>query len=243
MTPLARLGPGASIHLRTVVLRTHRMRGVAHPATTGWQARDPRAMEGRLPVRDAPAIDDRAIDAVLLQRIGEGDEAALGQLYERMGRAMYSLAYQIVRDAASAEDVVQEVFLAAWRDAHRFDGARGSAATWLFSLTRHKAIDLLRRETTARTRTVDSDLAIRPAIDDVEQESWLAHRGERARRAVAMLSDDQRQAVELAFFRGLTHVEVADALGIPLGTAKTRIRSGLLRLRHLLADSLHERES
>ena len=188
-------------------------------------------------------MESVAIDAALLRRIRDGDGNALTELYERLGRAMYALACQIVRDPSSAEDVVQEVFVATWLHADRYDARRGSPASWMFGLTRHKAIDLLRRETTSRSRTVDADLTIRPAAEDVEQEVWLSYRRDRARGALAVLSSDQREAVELAFFGGLTHVEVADRLGIPLGTAKTRIRVGLLRLRDALADIRPDRDA
>ena len=171
-----------------------------------------------------------------MQRLSVGDGSALRPLYDRLGGPLYALAYQIVRDASSAEDVVQEVFVAVWRHSDRYDAGRGSPASWLFALTRNKAIDLLRRETTSRSRTVDADLSLHAAADDVEQAAWLAVRGDRARAALASLSTDQREAVVLVYFGGLTHVEVAERLGIPLGTAKTRIRSGLLRLRDTLAD-------
>jgi RNA polymerase sigma-70 factor (ECF subfamily) len=178
----------------------------------------------------------------LLERISAGDHAALALLYQRLGGAMYSLAYQIVGDPSSAEDVVQEVFIATWQNAGRYDDRRGSPASWMFGLTRHKAIDLLRRETTSRSRTVDADLMTRPAVDDVEQEAWLSYRRDQARHAMSTLSEDQRRAVELAFFGGLTHMEVAEVLMIPLGTAKYRIRMGLLRLRGALAVALQDQE-
>ena len=193
-----------------------------------------------MPVRNPPSTAERAIDAALLERIGAGDHEALAQLYERLGGAIYSLAYRIVGDGPSAEDVVQEVFLATWRNAGRYDDLRGSPASWLFTMTRNKAIDLLRRETTSRSRSVEADLSIRPALDDVESEAWLAYRRDEARRTMASLPEDQRRAVELAFFGGLTHAEVAERLEIPLGTAKSRIRTGLLRLRDLLAASLQD---
>ena len=199
-------------------------------------------MEGRLPVRNPPSIEQRAIEVELLERISAGDHAALAELYDRLGGAIYSVAYRIVGDVPSAEDVVQEVFLATWRNASRFDELRGSPASWMFALTRNKAIDLLRRETTSRSRSVEADLSIRPALDDVESEAWLSYRRDQARQAMSALSDEQRRAVELAFFGGLTHAEVAEVLEIPLGTAKSRIRTGLLRLRDILAPSLQDPE-
>jgi RNA polymerase sigma-70 factor (ECF subfamily) len=118
-----------------------------------------------------------------------------------------------------AQDVVQEVFIALWRDASRFDPARGAVAPWLFALARHKAIDLVRREANVRKRTADVDLELREADDDVDHETWLNIRRDRVRAAVDTLSPLQREALDLAFFHGLTHVEVAEQLGIPLGTA------------------------
>jgi RNA polymerase sigma-70 factor (ECF subfamily) len=111
---------------------------------------------------------------------------------------------------------------------------------WLFSLARHKAIDLVRREQNVRKRTADVDLELREADDDVDNEAWLGIRRERVRAAIEVLTPIQREALGLAFFDGLTHVEVAERLGIPLGTAKTRIRSALLRLRDILGDSVSE---
>ncbi len=205
-----------------------------------WQNRAPSRQETGLPVREPPSAEQRAIDVALLARIRDGDADALSALYARFGGPLYSLAYQVVRDPGSAEDVVQEVFVAVWRDAGRFDPAKGSPAGWLFSLARHKSIDLLRRETTARSRSVEVDLTLKAADDDVERETWLGIRRERTLETLEALPSAQREAVELAFFAGLTHVEVAERLGIPLGTAKTRIRTGLLRLRELLGDSLSE---
>jgi RNA polymerase sigma-70 factor (ECF subfamily) len=137
---------------------------------------------------------------------------------------------------------VQETFLAVWQSAGRFDPSKGAVAPWLYSLARHKAIDLVRREANVRKRTADVDLSFEPAPDDVDREAWLRIRRDRVRTAITELSELQRTAIELAFFRGLTHVEVAEELDIPLGTAKTRIRSGLLRLRDVLGDELLEIE-
>jgi RNA polymerase sigma-70 factor, ECF subfamily len=182
----------------------------------------------------------RAEDAALLARIVDRDERAVEELYARYSGPLYSLAYQVTRAERHAQDVVQEVFIALWRDASRFDPARGAVGPWLFSLARHKAIDLVRRETTIRRRTADVDLELREADDDVDHETWLNFRREKVRAAIEELSPVQREALELAFFGGLTHVEVSESLEIPLGTAKTRIRSALLRLRDILGDSVSE---
>jgi RNA polymerase sigma-70 factor (ECF subfamily) len=182
----------------------------------------------------------RAEDAALLARIVEKDERAVEALYARYSGPLYSLAYQVTGTERFAQDVVQEVFVALWRDATRFDPERGALAPWLFSLARHKAIDLVRREANIRKHTADVDLELHEADDDVDHEAWVRIRKERVRVAIEDLTPVQREALELAFFEGLTHVEVADRLGIPLGTAKTRIRSALLRLRDLLGDSVSE---
>ena len=196
--------------------------------------------EERLPDPEDAQARRRAEDAALLARIVDRDERAVEELYARYSGPLYSLAYQVTGADRFAQDVVQEVFVALWRDASRFDPARGSVSPWLFSLARHKAIDLVRREANVRKRTADVDLELRQADDDVDHETWLNIRRERVRAAIEALSPIQREALELAFFQGLTHVEVADRLEIPLGTAKTRIRSGLLKLRDVLGDSLAE---
>ena len=182
----------------------------------------------------------RAEDAALLARIVERDERAVEALYARYSGPLYSLAYQVTGAERFAQDVVQEVFVALWRDANRFDPARGAVAPWLFSLARHKAIDLVRREANIRKRTADVDLEFHESDDDVDQETWHRIRKEKVLAAIEELTPVQREALELAFFGGLTHVEVADKLDIPLGTAKTRIRSALLRLRDILGDSVSE---
>ncbi len=184
----------------------------------------------------------RADDAALLARIVDRDERAVESLYARYSGPLYSLAYQVTRADRFAQEVVQEVFIAVWKDATRFDPTRGALAPWLFSLARHKAIDLVRREANIRKRTADVDMDLEVASDDVDREVWQNLRRDRVRAAIAQLSEPQRTALELAFFGGLTHVEVAERLGIPLGTAKTRIRSALLKLRDALGTSVSEHE-
>ena len=184
----------------------------------------------------------RAEEAELLARIVARDERAVEALYAKYSGPLYSLAYQVTGADRFAQDVVQEVFVAVWKDAARFDPSRGAVGPWLFSLARHKAIDLVRREQNVRKRTADVDMEFEMAPDDVDHEAWLNVRRDRVHAAMAELTEPQRTALELAFFAGLTHVEVAERLGIPLGTAKTRIRSALLRLRDALGTSLSEDE-
>jgi RNA polymerase sigma-70 factor (ECF subfamily) len=188
-----------------------------------------------------PPLDQRrAEEAVLLVRIREQDERAIEALYERYSGPLYSLAYQVTGGDRFAQDVVQEVFVAVWKNAGRFDPARGSLSSWLFALARHKAIDLVRKEANVRRHTADVDLEFEESPDDVDQEAWLRLRRDAVRKAMIALPEAQRTALELAFFRGLTHVEVSEALGIPLGTAKTRIRTALLKLRDILGQSVAE---
>ena len=184
----------------------------------------------------------RAEDAALLARIVDRDERAVEALYARYSGPLYSLAYQVTGADRFAQEVVQEVFVAVWRQAERFDPARGAVGPWLFSLARHKAIDLVRREANHRRREADVDPEVEVASDDVPDEAWRNVRRDRVRAALAVLSEPQRTALELAFFAGLTHVEVAERLGIPLGTAKTRIRSALLKLREAIGTELTEDE-
>jgi RNA polymerase sigma-70 factor (ECF subfamily) len=214
--------------------RYHRLVGTPIPGRRPTE--EGRVTEGPID----PQVARRQEEAALLVRIRERDERAVEELYARYSGPLYSLAYQVTRSERFAQDVVQEVFIAVWKDAGRFDASRGALGPWLFSLARHKAIDLVRREANVRKRTADVDLEFEESADDVDQEVWLRHRRETVRAAIAELPDAQREALELAFFAGLTHVEVAERLGIPLGTAKTRIRTALLRLRDRLGDSLAE---
>ena len=180
-----------------------------------------------------------AADLAALERMARGDHEALAELYDRHGRLIYSLALRILRDQSDAEDIVQEVFSQAWRQAARYDASRGNPVAWLLNLTRSRAIDRLRR------RRARPDAAADPATLDladlsqpIDEQIALSHQAERIRAAVGELSLLQRVAIELAFYEGLTHVEIADRLELPLGTVKTRIRQGLLKLRERLAGAV-----
>lgn len=171
--------------------------------------------------------------------MARGEHDALAELYQRHGRAVYSLALRVVRDQGDAEDVVQDVFSQAWRQASSYDARRGSPVAWLLTVTRSRAIDRLRsrraRPVAAGDESLLADLTDdAPAAD--EQLVW-AGQATRVRAALDGLSAVQRAAIELAFFEGLTHTEVADRLELPLGTVKTRIRQGLLTLRDRLAEA------
>jgi RNA polymerase sigma factor (sigma-70 family) len=210
-----------------------------------WDNLVPRTtLEGRLPERPETIDRQKQEEVALLLRIREKDEAAVADLYQRYSGPLYSLAYQVTRADRYAQEVVQEVFMAVWRDAARFDPTRGAVSSWLFSLTRHKAIDLVRKEANVWKRYApETELERYESPEDVDGEAWANIRRERVLEAMNQLPDAQRTCVELAFFSGLTHVEVAEQLGIPLGTAKTRIRTGLLRLRDLLGDSVSDQPS
>jgi RNA polymerase sigma factor (sigma-70 family) len=215
---------------------------VPNRRTTGTigLAERPLPTESELPESPTSRTEERAADAALAARIVARDERAVEELYQRYSGPLYSLAYQVTRSERFAQDVVQEVFIAVWKDAGRFDASKGSLGPWLFSLARHKAIDLVRREANVRKRTAEVDLEFEQAPDDVHHEAWVRLRRERIQEAITQLSETQRVALELAFFAGLTHVEVAERLDIPLGTAKTRIRSALLKLRDVLGSSVSE---
>jgi RNA polymerase sigma-70 factor (ECF subfamily) len=179
-------------------------------------------------------------DAALLARIRERDEQALEVLHARFSASVRALALRVTRAERFADEVTQDVFMAIWREPERYDPARGTLAPWLMRLARNKAIDLVRREESVRRRTADVDLTFAEAPDDVHDEVWATLRRERLRASIARLPEDQRRALQLAFLGGLTHVEVAEREGIPLGTAKTRIRTALLRLRADLGSELDE---
>jgi RNA polymerase sigma-70 factor (ECF subfamily) len=165
----------------------------------------------------------------LLARVAAGDRGAFDELYERVSAIVYGLARRVVVDRSIASEVAQEVLLEVWRTADRFDPARGTATAWIATMTRRRAIDAVRSVEAARRR--DSD--VRPAgltTDPVGED--VIDIDERARVGAAMgsLTDLQREAIEMAFYEGLTYREVAGKLGLPLGTVKTRIRDGLIRL-------------
>jgi RNA polymerase sigma-70 factor, ECF subfamily len=181
-----------------------------------------------------------AADHAALERMARGDHEALAELYDRHGRLIFSLALRILRDQSDAEDIVQDVFSQAWRQAARYESSRGNAVAWLLNLTRSRAIDRLRGRR-ARPETTAGDPASLDLPDrsrPLDQQIALSHEAARIRAAVDELSVLQRVAIELAFYEGLTHVEIADRLELPLGTVKTRIRQGLLKLRERLAGAL-----
>ena len=168
----------------------------------------------------------------LLRRSSRGDEAAFAQLYDATSRRLYGVVLRVVRDQALAEDVTQEVFLDVWRTSSRFDPTLGSAMSWLMTIAQRSAVDRVRSSQAARVR--DDAHAATHQVIDFDTTAEAAHsslEAQRVRRALATLTDAQRAAVELAYLGGYSHTEVATLLDLPLGTAKTRIRDGLIRLR------------
>ena len=180
-------------------------------------------------------------DEALVALVARADEDALAELYDRFGRVAYGLALRIVRDPALAEDAVQEGFLAVWRSSARFVTERAKASTWILTLIHRRAVDLVRREQPRRAEPLDA--APHPSGDDTEEEAWLRLRRTRVQEALARLPDKQREALELAYYGGFTQSELADRLGEPLGTIKSRMFSGLAGLRELLAEDELEEET
>lgn len=170
-------------------------------------------------------------DAELLQRIRRGDEGAMAELYDRFSAVVFSAALRVLSEASQAEDVLQEVFLQLWRNPSAFDANRGSLAAWLAVIARHRAIDHLRRRR-PETDFEEVVLSVDPGLDNQAVRSEAISR---IRGVMESMSDEQRSAVEMAFFEGLTHTEIAEKTGEPLGTIKTRIRSALIAIRKALA--------
>jgi RNA polymerase sigma-70 factor (ECF subfamily) len=171
-------------------------------------------------------------DEALVALVARGDDGALGELYDRYGRVAFGLARRILRDAALAEDAVQDAFLAVWRTAGRFVPERAQARTWLLTIVHRRAVDLVRREERRRTEPVED--APEETGPDTAELAWLGLERDRVRAALSRLPDQQREALELAYFDGFTQSQLAERLGEPLGTIKSRMFNGLARLRELL---------
>ncbi len=180
-------------------------------------------------------------DEALVAQVARGDEDALGELYDRVGRIAYGLAVRVLRDDRLAEDAVQEGFLAVWRSAASFRAERAKASTWILTLVHRRAVDLVRREERRRTEPLGDEL---PGSDDesepTDEAAWLRFERERVQTALKLLPDVQREALELAYYGGFSQSELAQRLGVPLGTIKSRMFSGLARLRELLDESTQE---
>jgi RNA polymerase sigma-70 factor (ECF subfamily) len=182
-------------------------------------------------------------DAELMERLVQRDSVALETLYDRYARPVYSLVLRIAQQPSSAEEIVQDVFLQLWRSADRFQISRGPLEPWLFTMARNRALDFLRLKREKQRRREDSsDSEIVPsaiARPDPEGAIDRSRRAEKVRALMASLPDAQRRALELAYFEGMSHAEIAESMGEALGTVKSWIRGGLMRLR----DSLEEARS
>ncbi len=178
-------------------------------------------------------------DEELVERLAHGDLSALEILYGRYARPVFSLALRILQDQADAEEVTQDVFERVWRHAPTFDRSRGRFGTWLLSMTHHVAIDMLRKRQRRPQTVVDKTTegigpVNNPERDDVVDSALRNVQAEQVRRALRSLPPSQQQAIELAYFGGMSHLEIAAMLGDPLGTVKARIRRGMERLRSAL---------
>jgi RNA polymerase sigma factor (sigma-70 family) len=192
---------------------------------------------GRAPVRtDLTHLSDEAVVALVARQ----DEEAFAELYDRLGRSAYGLALRILRDESLAEDAVQEAFLVVWRTAARFVPERAKASTWVLTLVHRRAVDLVRRQ--ERRRAEPLEAAPHVGTDAADEQAWLRLRRERVQTALSRLPDPQREAIELAYYGGFTQSELADRLGQPLGTIKSRMFTGLARLRELLQEEEQDEE-
>jgi RNA polymerase sigma-70 factor (ECF subfamily) len=181
--------------------------------------------------------DNERESEALVAQMASGDERALARLYDNTNRIVFSLALRILGDPPSAEEVTMEVYLQVWRTAERYDPRRGTVLSWLVTLVRSRAIDCLRSRKARRVgleENVDTLANLRDYRPGPEILSAEYGRSLIVRKAMDELSPDQREAIELAYFSGLSHTEVAVETGLPLGTVKTRIRLGMLHLRKLL---------
>jgi RNA polymerase sigma-70 factor (ECF subfamily) len=167
--------------------------------------------------------------------MARGAEDALAELYDRFGGVAYGVALRILRDQALAQDAVQDAFLAAWRTAAAFDPARGNASTWLLTLVHRRAVDLVRREERRRADVLDESAPVASG-DSTDEAAEVRAQRRAVQAALAQLPPDQREALELAYYGGLSQSQLAERLGIPLGTVKSRMFTALAALRGLLRE-------
>jgi RNA polymerase sigma-70 factor, ECF subfamily len=193
------------------------------------------AEPGDPPPEGGPHGPDSADLAGLLRLAGRGDEAAFARLYDATASRVFGLALRVVRDRAQAEEVAQESFLEIWRTSSRYDPDRGSPLSWLLTITHRRAVDRVRSaESASRREATYHDRNQTIEHDSTAEAAQASLEARRVRGALSHLTAAQREAVSLAYLGGYTHTEVATMLDLPLGTAKTRIRDGLIRLRDAL---------
>jgi RNA polymerase sigma-70 factor (ECF subfamily) len=179
-------------------------------------------------------------DEALVALVARGDQDALAELYDRVSRVAYGLALRVLRDERYAEDAVQEAFLQVWRSAATFRADRAKASTWVLTLVHRRAVDLVRREERRQTDPLTDDSTPGAATESTEEAAWLRFERERVQTALRQLPDVQREALELAYYGGFSQSELAERLGVPLGTIKSRMFAGLSRLRELLDNPAEE---
>ena len=200
-------------------------------------------MTAPVPNSPDPADERQRIDAQLLLRVGQGDKVAFGELYDRFSGPLFGAAMHILRDQEEAQDVVHDIFVTVWEKAATFETSRGSAFSWAVTLTRNRAIDrvrMRRRRAELLAESSPSDLGYGDGTEAPtgEQNAAAGDDARAVRAAVSALPVEQRRALELAFFGGLTQEEIARKLSEPLGTVKARIRRGLIKLRDSIAPQL-----
>ncbi len=179
-------------------------------------------------------------DLEVLRAVAGGDEQALSALYDRYRLILFGLILRILHSQQEAEDVLQEVFLQVWRQASDFDEARGRPFTWLVTLARSRAIDRLRALGSRERTAQEAARGVPDSISDAADDAVKSEQGEIVRQALRELPDEQRRTLLLAYFEGLTQSEIAERLNTPLGTVKTRMRSGMIKLRELLGERVQD---
>lgn len=183
------------------------------------------------PLRSLAAPGEPVELGELLTLVARGDEIAFSAVYDQMGASVHGLARRVIRDPSRAEEVAQEVFLQIWQTAGRFDPARGQGKSWILTLAHRRAVDAVRHDQAATNRDRKYDWSGGPDYDQVEEEVTINLEHEQVRRCMGGLTDLQREAVHLAYYKGFTYAEVATVLDVNPATIKTRMRDGLVRLR------------
>ena len=185
-------------------------------------------------IDDSTELDDVAPVSLndLLGQVAEGNQAAFGQLYDQCANRVLGLVRRLLKDSAQSEEVTQEIFLEVWQNAKRYDPAKGSATTWILTMSHRRAVDRIRSSQSTRDR--DTRIGFRDMeteYDSVSESVEIRVEHERVGQALLRLTELQRQAVTLAYYGGYSHSEVAEMLKVPIGTVKTRLRDGMIRLR------------
>jgi len=184
------------------------------------------------------ALMPQASDSLLVERIMAGDENALAALYDRYAGMLFAMLVRILRDASAAEEVLQDLFLQLWRGASRFDASRGSMAAWLLVIGRNRALSRLRGKARHEILADSEEFSIEtvPSPGNLENDAARAQLMQRLQGAMAALPSEQREAVELAYFEGMTQTEIAARVGCPLGTVKSRVRAAMQTLKQVFDD-------